>query len=330
MSDAPGSTLPTVVMSSVVRSSHRGESHGGVYLVDLQRETIRQTVDWNAADIDWEGRGGDRGLRGIAFHGDRVLLAASDEVFVYDRSFQPIGSFTNPYLKHCHEIVVYGGHLYLSSTGFDSILEYDLEGQRFTRGFMLRFSDVWRGRRRLRLRPRPSFRVYDPNDQHGPGPGDTSHINNVFVDDQGIYASGVGLGTLWRIGPGARLERYASIPYGTHNATPYRGGVLLNHTATDRVALVSRKGKVLRSYPVPVHDRSDLTHTDLTSDKARQAFGRGLAVVDERTFVAGSSPATVTVYRTDPPAIVKHVVVSNDLRNAVHGLEVWPFDASTD
>ena len=294
MSDAPGSALPTVVMSSVVRSSHRGESHGGVYLVDLVRETIRQAVDWNAVDIDWEGRGGDRGLRGIAFHGDHVLLAASDEVFVYDRGFQPIGSFTNPYLKHCHEIVVRGGHLYLSSTGFDSVLEYDLEGERFTRGFMLRFSDLWRGRRRLHVRPRPSFRVFDPNDRHGPVPGDTSHINNVFVDDRGIYVSGVGLGTLWRIGRDDRLERYASIPYGTHNATPHR--------------------------------RSDLTHTDLTSDKARQAFGRGLTIVDEHTFVAGSSPATVTVYRTDPPTIVKHVVVSNDLRNAVHGLEVWPFD----
>ncbi|MGH2540509.1 MAG: hypothetical protein ACRDGK_08310, partial [Actinomycetota bacterium] len=99
MSDAPGSALPTVVLSSVVRSSHRGESHGGVYLVDLEHETIRRTVDWNAVDIDWEGRGGDRGLRGIAFHGDRVLLAASDEVFVYDRGFEPVGSFTSPYLK---------------------------------------------------------------------------------------------------------------------------------------------------------------------------------------------------------------------------------------
>jgi hypothetical protein len=325
MSDAPGSALPTVVLSSVVRSSHRGESHGGVYLVDLERATIRQTVDWNAVDIDWEGRGGDRGLRGIAFHRERVLLAASDEIFVYDRNFRRLGSFTNPYLKHCHEIVVRDGRLYMSSTGYDSVLEYDLELERFTRGFMLRFPERWRARRRLHLRPRPTFRVFDPNEPGGPGPGDTSHINNVFVDDEGIYTSGVGLGTLWRLGNGDRLERYASIPYGTHNATPFQGGVLLNHTATDRVAFVSRRGKVVRSYPVPALDQSDLTYTDLTSDKARQAFGRGLAIVDAQTFVAGSSPATVTVYRVDPPSVVKHVTISHDVRNAVHGLEVWPF-----
>jgi hypothetical protein len=325
MSDASGPALPTVVMSSVVRSSHRGESHGGVYLVDLERESIAQTVDWNAVDIDWEGRGGDRGLRGIAFHRGRVLLAASDEIFVYDTEFRLLGSFGNRYLKHCHEIVVRDGRLYMSSTGYDSVLEYDLEGERFTRGFMLRFPPLWKARRRLHLRPRPTFRVFDPNGPDGPSPGDTCHINNVFVDDAGIYTSGVGLGTLWRIGNDDRLERYASIPYGTHNATPFQGGVLLNHTATDRVAFVSRRGKVLRSYPAPTIDQSELTYADLTSDKARQAFGRGLAVVDQRTFVAGSSPATVTVYRVEPPTIVKHVTVSHDVRNAVHGLEVWPF-----
>lgn len=313
-------------MSSVVRSSHRGESHGGVYLVDLERESIEQTVDWNAVDIDWEGRGGDRGLRGIAFHRGRVLLAASDEIFVYDPDFRLVGSFGNRYLKHCHEIVVRDGRLYMSSTGYDSVLEYDLERERFTRGFMLRFPTLWRARRRLRLRPRPTFRVFDPSGPDGPAPGDTSHINNVFVDDGGIYTSGVGMGTLWRIENGDRLRRYASIPYGTHNSTPFQGGVLLNHTATDRVAFVSRRGKVLRSYPVPTIDQSELTYTDLTSDKARQAFGRGLAIVDQRTFVAGSSPATVTVYRVEPPTILKHVTISHDVRNAVHGLEVWPFD----
>ena len=327
MSDGPRAALPTVVMSSVVRSSQRGESHGGVYLVDLDDGTIRRTIDWDAVDIDWEGRGGDRGLRGIAFHHDRVLLAASDEIFIYDRDFRLVGSFTNRYLKHCHEIVAHGDLLYMSSTGFDSVLEYDLVAQRFTRGFMLRFPRRWKARRRLRLRPRPTFRVYDPELPGGPEPGDTSHINNVVVDEHGIYVSGVGLGTLWRIVAGTRLERFATIPYGTHNATPFHGGILLNHTATDRVAFVSRRGVVERSFSVPTYDEVDLMHTDLTHDKARQAFGRGLAIVDDETFVAGSSPATVTAYRFDPPTIIKHVTVSTDVRNAVHGLEVWPHAA---
>jgi hypothetical protein len=72
--------LPIVVLSSVIRSAHQGESHGGVYLVDMASGQVEQVLDWNRAEIDWEGRGGDRGLRGIAFHGDRLFLAASDEI----------------------------------------------------------------------------------------------------------------------------------------------------------------------------------------------------------------------------------------------------------
>src|SRR3954447_25705914 len=105
-------TLPRVVASSVVRASDQGESHGGVYLVDLRTGTSEQVIDWNDARISWEGRGADRGLRGIAFAGDEVYLAASDEVFVYDRSFRQLRAHTNRYLKHCHEIVIRDGVLY--------------------------------------------------------------------------------------------------------------------------------------------------------------------------------------------------------------------------
>ncbi len=84
----------------MVRGSHPGESHGGVYLVDLDAREIRQALDWNAAGIDWRGRGGDRGLRGLAVDRDTVYFAASDELFAYTPDFQPIGSWRNTYLKH--------------------------------------------------------------------------------------------------------------------------------------------------------------------------------------------------------------------------------------
>ena len=34
--------------------------------------SLRSGVDWNTVDIDWAGRGWDRGLRGIAFDGEVV------------------------------------------------------------------------------------------------------------------------------------------------------------------------------------------------------------------------------------------------------------------
>jgi hypothetical protein len=126
--------IPPLVATSVVRGSEQGQSHGGIYIVDPATQAVRQMLDWNTADIDWSGRGWDRGLRGIAFHDDNVYVAASDELFVFDQQFQQLRSYRNRYLKHCHEITIHRDVLYLTSTGFDSVLAFSLEKQHFTWG----------------------------------------------------------------------------------------------------------------------------------------------------------------------------------------------------
>ena len=119
--------LPTLIATSVVRGSQKGQSHGGVYLIDFegQNQTVDQKIDWNSGDIDFSGRGWDRGLRGIEFTDDAVWIAASDELFCYSPEFELIDSYTNPYLKHCHEISRRDNLLFLTSTGFDSLLAFD-------------------------------------------------------------------------------------------------------------------------------------------------------------------------------------------------------------
>jgi hypothetical protein len=308
----------------VIRSVHQGESHGGVYLVDLERGSVEQVIDWRDADIDWEGRGGDRGLRGIAFHDGLVYLAASDEVFVYDREFRAQGSFRNPYLHLCHEIDVGGDRLFLTSTGFDSVLEYDLRSQTFVGGFTLRYARAWKLRRTLNLRPRPRLSWFDPNEPGGPSPGDTSHVNSVWAADGGPYVCGTKLAGVWRV-DGDSLERYARVPYGTHNARPYRDGVLFNHTRSDRIVYARRDGSIVATVPHPAYPTASLEHADLPSDLARPYFGRGLAVTADGIVVGGCSPATISAYTLDPPATVATVNITMDVRNAVHGLEIWPF-----
>ena len=101
--------MTTLIATSVVRGSRQGESHGGVFLVDIDAGRAAQAIDWDTAGIDWQGRGWDRGLRGIAFDGERVYIAASDELFAYTPDFTLIGSWRSPWLKHCHEIAVWEG-----------------------------------------------------------------------------------------------------------------------------------------------------------------------------------------------------------------------------
>ncbi|MEM1174428.1 MAG: hypothetical protein AAGI27_06420 [Pseudomonadota bacterium] len=308
--------MPKLIATSVVRGSQQGESHGGVYLIDTEAEALLKPVDWNTMNIDWSGRGWDRGLRGIAFHDEQVYIAASDELFVFDQRFQLVTSYRNRYLKHCHEIAVHGGHLFVCSTGYDSILGLNLETKNFDWGLSLLSEGAAFGLRR-----------FDPQSDDGPLLLNKLHLNTVYCDDGGMYVSGVRTKALLRF-DGERVSVVSTLPAGVHNARPFRDGVLFNDTQADTLRFESPKTR--KAYRVPRYAEHKLTHTDLDdSEIARQGFGRGLCVIDDNWLAAGSSPSTVTLYdlREVKPQTVVNLTM--DVRNAIHGLAVWPYDWPT-
>jgi hypothetical protein len=322
--------LPKVIASTVVRSSHQGESHGGVYIIDLETGAVEQVVDYDDSSISWEGRGGPRGLRGIAFYGDEIYLAASDEIFVYSKDFRLVRSIRNKYLKHCHETYIIGDTLYVTSTNHDSVLEYDLRARSFVKGYHVWFRGLTRHRNMMGFReqlnfspPMPRLRIFDPNSDEGPLEGNTCHVNNVFYEDGLLFVSGTRCAHLLAIND-SKLSSHARIPYGTHNARPFRRGVLINDTRNDRVSYFDHRGEVL-SFPIKRYDERELLNSGLSQDHARQAFGRGLCVLGEGLIAGGSSPATVSVYALDTSEVLRTINLTMDVRNTVHGLEVWPF-----
>jgi hypothetical protein len=313
--DAMTNRLPKLVATSVVRGSQQGESHGGIFTVDFETQECRQHVDWNTGEIDFEGRGADRGLRGIAFDGDDVLVAASDELFRYDREFRIQASYRNRFLKHCHEICRMERTLFLTSTGFDSLLAFDLDKNRYIWGFYLqRELHGWSGRR------------FDPATDAGPGPTNAFHINMVYVDSTGVYLSGLHTKALLHINSKFEVSEICNLPAGAHNAQPYLDGVLLNDTSGDHVRYVSRNGGN-QAFRIATYDESEIEFAGIDDSRiARQGFGRGLCAVDDRFVAAGSSPSTVTLYDLQGNQMVAAVNFTMDIRNAIHGLEVWPYD----
>jgi hypothetical protein len=324
------SDLPIVLATSVVRSAHEGESHGGVYLVDLADSSCEEVVRWDYAGISWEGRGSERGLRGIAFYDQLILIASSNEVLVYDRNFHIVDRFQNPYLKHCHEVFRANDLLWLTSTGFDSVLALDLKRGRFTIGYhVTKAFRRSRQARRFDISPRYSIRQFDPERQDGPsglrrGRGVFVHLNNVWATEASVLLSGTGLRHIVEVRDG-RASRFARIPKGTHNAQPFRSGIILNHTPRNRIAYLSRNGRLRGSFPIKTYDEADLTHSSLQTDHARQGFGRGLCTWNGRLLIGGSSPATVSVFDIDTRERLACINITMDVRNAIHGLEVWPF-----
>lgn len=295
-----------------MRGSRQGESHGGVYLVDFALDRARQVLDWNTMNIDWQGRGWDRGLRGIAFDGETIYIAASDELFAFSPDFRPLGSWRNRYLKHCHEICRHERTLFLASTGFDSVLGFDLDRTAFSWG--------------LRIAARDdgfAGQPFDPEFNDGPAPSNALHLNNVFCAPGGMHISGMRTGGILLYN-GRELHRWVRIPVGAHNARPFRDGVLFNDTESDVVRYASRGGE--RVFQVPRFPEESLTHIDPEDAQlARQAFARGLCVIDDETFAAGSSPATITLHDLRPGGKARMATLTHDVRNAIHGLEVWPF-----
>jgi hypothetical protein len=307
--------LPKLIATSVVRGSQQGESHGGVFTVDFEKQDGAQHVDWNTDDIDWEGRGADRGLRGIAFDGDDIYIAASDELFVYDREFNRIRSHRNRCLKHCHEIVIMERRLFLTSTGFDSLLSFNLDSREFDWAFQLQKPyGRWGG-----------F-AYDPTTESGPRPVNDFHINMVFVNETGIYLSGLRTNALLHINDKMEVREVCNLPSGVHNARPWRDGVIFNDTASDAVRYVRRDGTA-KAFRIHAYDESEIEFAGIDDSKiARQAFGRGLCPVGDRFLAGGSSPSTITLYDLETDQRVGFVNLSMDIRNAIHGLEVWPYD----
>lgn len=321
--------LPKIITSSVIRSTQQGESHGGVYIVDFNTEKIEQVIDWNTVDINWEGRGADRGLRGIAFYDEKIILAASNEIFFFDLSFNIIESYKNRYLNHCHEIHVEKNILYLTSTGYNSVLCFDLEEKRFIKGYHIQYykQKSLLGRlikKYIDLNPR--LTVFDPNSPQGPDAKDQNHVNNVSSWDGWITISGTGLDHIFGLKDN-QITKLADIPFKTHNAAIIREDtVMMNSTGNDIVQLCNRKNEPIQTFQIPMYPEKDLLRNNIPKDHARQGFGRGLVFFNDRYLISGSSPATVNLFDMKSGELVKSINITMDVRNAIHGLEVWPFD----
>ena len=306
--------LPKLILTSVVRGSQQGESHGGIYTVDFEHQQGEQHVDWNTSDIDFEGRGADRGLRGIAFDGDEIYIVASDELFCYDQAFTIQNSYKNYYLKHAHEIFRMERRLLLTSTGFDSLLSFNLDTKEFDWGFQLRKEyDQWTGH------------TFDPQTNLGPRLVNDFHVNMVHVDDRGIFLSGLHTDGLLFLTSSNEVKIVCELPAYTHNPRLWKDGVLFNDTASDCVRYVPREGQE-QAYKIITYEEKDIQFSGIDdSNIARQGFGRGLCTIGNRFVAGGSSPSTVTLYDFEAAMVVGSVNLTMDIRNAIHGLEVWPY-----
>lgn len=330
--------LPKVIISTVIRTAEKGEVHGQIYFVNLKNKTFKCIIKWSDPSINWDGRGGDRGLRGIALHDNNVYIATSKELLVYNRQFNFITKYTNKYLKDCHELFLYGNKLYLTSSGYDSILIFDIITKTFMSGYCIHYKEetfFQKQKERVRKKffkkfipPKHPLKKYifypfDPNMDNGPDEIDTIHLNNVFVDNETIYFAGQkNTDTLLKI-YNDKLTHFGELLNGSHNAQPYKNQILFNDTSRSRILLTDKFGGISKTFNIPKYNEKILTNTNLPINHARQGWVRGLAIFRDKFLIVGSSPATIYVYSLHDSILKTSIQLSNDIRTTIHGLEIW-------
>jgi hypothetical protein len=123
---------------------------------------------------------------------------------------------------------------------------------------------------------------------------------------------------------GRKIERVAAVPAGVHNARPFRDGIVFNDTEADVVRFVAPDKQ--RIFKIPRYPDEQLSHKDEDDMRvARQAFGRGLCAINNHAIATGSSPSTITVHDLEGMQTTQSINLTMDVRNAIHGLEVWPY-----
>lgn len=80
-------------------------------------------------------------------------------------------------------------------------------------------------------------------------------MNNVWPGESSIFVCGTRLGTMWDMPTDDgkdRLSAFATVPYGTYNARPFRDRVL-SITRSDRIVYADRRGTARGTLALPTY-----------------------------------------------------------------------------
>jgi hypothetical protein len=169
-------------------------------------------------------------------------------------------------------------------------------------------------------------RAFDPRKDDGPLMLNKLYLNSVHCTRGGMYLTGLRTGGMLLFN-GRQVQMAAELPAGSNNARPFRDGVLFNDTEANLLRYAGRgAGSEDRAMRVPTYPTESLLNADMErSGIARQGFARGLSVISDCVVAGGSSPSTISIYDLAKNERVLSVNLTMDVRNAIHGLEVWPY-----
>ena len=319
-----------IICTTVVRAAEQGGVHGGLYVVDIDTEEVVHHAAYEEEFVNDNERGGERGLRGIIVLDDRIIVSDSAGFIQLDRNdYSIVKTAQNPEaFKSIHEICYHNGFIWATSTAYDAIVRVD---------FDFNVNGFWE----IKGESRSDHKAFVGKEKMAPADhsnDDNYHINSIcsyngnllfsglitglydFEDVSPVtpmpYLSGNILQELGIASPGMNITKAASF---IHNFYEYDDIFVANFTSFSCLGIATKQmgGITFDVAPIPRADKVKFCVDDI----ARNNWNRGLARHGNLLFV-GSSPARILVYDLNKSEFIKEIQLEDDIRHAIHGLEV--------
>tara|TARA_R100000808_G_scaffold5713_1_gene17239 strand:+ start:64745 stop:65767 length:1023 start_codon:yes stop_codon:yes gene_type:complete len=317
------SSIPKILVSSVIRSTNRGDCHGGLYIVDMEKGTSEQVLDWNYPHISWDSGGGDRGLRGLQFYDGELYAAGARALFVFDENYELVRQYRTAMLSGTHETFLYYDNLLCVANAHDSILSFNVkekqwEGaiQHILGGPLVSLDPETRQVPIFDEQGEPLVDENDPSmlkwkmlDE-----SDTMHIDSVSAYNDWVFYAGSTTEHIYAF----NIRDYTCIQQrlvhpNTHNAQPWKDGLIFNRSIESETCY-QVEGNLVKTWKTPIHPNSITNFSH--NDHARVGYTRGMVLTKDYVIV-GTSPAAIHMFSMDSASPVQSVYLTDDVRNSV-------------
>lgn len=305
MPDLERLTERRVAITSVVRYAVPTEISGCLRILDLERgrlSFVTPSPESSFRGHDPNPRGGTRGTRGVSVHGDRLVVANAERLFVFDTSWNLVAELSGPLMVDVHDVLAEERGIWVTATGIDLLLLVAWDGRLVHEWTFRKDGALLRElgfRRRSLPWADPALDLRDPRVR---GRGyDRLHLNSLGRSDDGILISfgrvvpdddpeAERSSALLRVtenGDGrpqlAILHRQQGVRMPSHNVAEDGGLLVYNDSSGNRLVAVERVTGNLR-YAVEI--------------PGSPPYARGLARIGDDLWLVGSQ-APLAVHAVD-------------------------------
>lgn len=298
-----------IICTTVVRAAEHGSSHGGLYVIDVEEESVIHHAPYDEHFVNDNERGGERGLRGICVLDDRIIVASATSLIELDKeTFEVVRKLEDREIfRSIHEICFFANSIWVTCTALDCVAQIDLDFN------LVGFYQIL-GESKPDHKALTGKTIVDPSKATD---NDDYHINSISSTSGRLTFGGLitdlyDFDSMQVISPMPTIEGMRSFQ---HNFYEYEDLSVVNLTGFNKLCLI-RPGDtsfvdIPRSKKVEYH----------ADEIAEDNWNRGLARLGNRLLI-GSSPARILEFDIDSNQFVQEISLEKDMRHCIHGLEI--------